>query len=1257
MKVRALLNIPDQVRKMDFTVTLTDGVAHPAQTVATYVVTPRLADTFDQALGLVHGALRDSRPQATYLHGSFGSGKSHFMALLSLLLANDDVAWSRPELHHLRAKYDFIGAKRPLQLQLHMLGKDSLEAAIYPAYLAHLDKHHPGAPLPGLFADVDLFDNAAELLDSLGDTKFFAPLNTDPSQTATTATTSTPDDDDDDWGTVPSAAWDRVAFDDARRSPDPARRRALLDALLRTHFKAFRSSASSFRPLDEGLFELTRHAASLGYHAVVLYLDELILRMSMGAADPKWLGDMVQSMVKLVESTHGRTIPVVSFLARQRDLADMVGDQLAGAENERLRDMLRLAQGRFGTLELHNEDLPAIVEKRVLRPISDEAAKQITDAFEDIRRKAQAAWGTLTAGSYDADDFRRLYPFSPSLVEALVALSSSLQRQRTSIKLLTELLVEHIDDLELGELVGVGDLFDVLATGDESAQGIMRERFRAAVQLYKHELLPMIQQTNGTTTPDACQRLREHHPVRIGCSNCPQLACRNDNRFVKTLLIAALVPQTGVLKDLTARRLVELNWGKLKTPIPGQEAKIATGKLRRWATQLGQLHVGEQADPQVSIELHGVDLKPILEQARAADSLAKRQVLIRDMLFQAMGVAKDTEFGVDRSITWRQTNRRGHLRFGNVRRMSAEVLRCPDEHDWRLVVDFPFDEPGHGPKEDERVIEEFREHESSWTLVWLPSFFSKAINDTLGELVVLDHVLDVSKTQLGSYIGHLSLEQQDLAITSMRNLQSQKRAAVFEAMRKAYGIASVGAEDRDLDPSQSVLRHLHTLQPGLEPHPGLAPDLDRALDKYVAALLQERYPRHPDFRVNPTPQRIERVLRNFDELVDRDDNKLAVDKDALEDMRGILGELGFIRAIEGAVLLRKDGTLQEIEQRRLQKGVEHPTAEDIVRWFDPDGRTGLQPDLAAVVVRAYARATSRTLVSGREPFAYKPGKPIPASVVLEKPDLPTAAEWSVALEVAGHAFGVALPGKALHADNLRRLHQELRRHLDLLGDAPTRLCGALARWMQVLDVEVDCPRRTTAQSAEALVAALQGQPPAAQVRTLAAFDAKTSRAAVGRSLGNAKDTCTVLDERLTLGVFQQLLAHAGDAQWQHVIDQVRVALRKDELNEALAPRVRQLAEEGQRLIMASGGLVTASPAPAARTPAGQAAPAATSTPTSTPGHAPLVARPLAASGKDAVLRALEDALAEVRAAIDEHGDAVALAGHVELVSTGRARPK
>lgn len=56
------------------------------------------------------------------------------------------------------------------------------------------------------------------------------------------------------------------------------------------------------------------------------------------------------------------------------------------------------------------------------------------------------------------------------------------------------------------------------------------------------DLAPRIRTTHATDTPEKCQRIREGARQDIGCSGCPQKACRNDNRLVKTLILAALIP-------------------------------------------------------------------------------------------------------------------------------------------------------------------------------------------------------------------------------------------------------------------------------------------------------------------------------------------------------------------------------------------------------------------------------------------------------------------------------------------------------------------------------------------------------------------------------------------------------------------------------------------------------------------------------------------------------------------------------------------
>ena len=103
-RVRDLLDLPDQVRKGDFVLKLTEGVVDPEKTAGDFGATPPLVDAFDRALGLVGSALRDGKSQAAYLHGSFGSGKSHFMEEY----AGDESARLHESLEHWEGRFDSI---------------------------------------------------------------------------------------------------------------------------------------------------------------------------------------------------------------------------------------------------------------------------------------------------------------------------------------------------------------------------------------------------------------------------------------------------------------------------------------------------------------------------------------------------------------------------------------------------------------------------------------------------------------------------------------------------------------------------------------------------------------------------------------------------------------------------------------------------------------------------------------------------------------------------------------------------------------------------------------------------------------------------------------------------------------------------------------------------------------------------------------------------------------------------------------------
>jgi hypothetical protein len=1135
--IRDLFDLPEQIRKGDFVHKLSEGVEHARETASSYVVTPAIAGAFDRALGLVAGSLRDGTSQAAYVHGSFGSGKSHFMALLSLLLEGNEDVWRIAELHALRGKHGFVGKAKLLQLRLHMIDKAGLEEAIFGGYVEHVRRVHPAAPVPALFGDAALFDDAATMLSRIGEETFFAPLNAAGEIVA------------EGWGEY-ATRWDRARFDEVVRSSDGRAREELFSALVKAWFPSY-TTTGRWTGLDEGLGVLTRHAKRLGYDGVVLFLDELILWLAGRAADVAWLHRETQKMVKLVEAQDAhREIALVSFIARQRDLADMVGEDYVGTDSFRLREFLKHWEGRYDVIELEDRNLPAIVEKRVLRPASPEAKRKLDDAFAQLRKGAGVAWTTL-AGSEDAEAFRKLYPFSPALVETLVALSNSLQRQRTAIKLLMELLVHHSEGLELGEVMRVGDLFDVLASGDDPADGVMRTRFASAKTLYQHTFLPLIRQRNGTASPEKCQRLRDDHLAWKGCSGCAQRACRSDNRMVKTLLLAELVPQVAPLRDLTASRLVQLNHGSLKVPVQGTEAGIAVTRLRDWASAVGQLRVGEGTDPTVKVRLEGVDVAPILEQARGADSTGARMRLVRDLLFEAMGVDATTDSGREHRVEWRETWRRGFIRFANVRKLGTEELRCPDDHAWRLVVDYPFDDAGFGPHDDERVLDDFvGKTAGSWTLVWLPTFFSKAINDLLGELVVLDHVLESTESRR-RYLADLSVEQQSRAQNDLESLRTQKRNRIRAVLEQAYGLRV--EQPGDLDGGLRVEQHLRLLQPGATIHATVAANLASALESYVPALLESRFPKHPRFTKKlTTRQTVEQLVARFGQLVDSADKRLVAERREIDDVRGTLVEIGLARVTESAIHLVEDRLLQDLDNRRKQQGLERPTVGQMRALIDPSGLMGLEPEAEDLVARCYARWSARTFVHFGRAYTPQAGATIPGDVELEKPDLPTPATWETALGNASKTLGIALPGRALHADNLKLFETKVREEVGRVSGGAKVLPEVIEHWLETLEIALDVDRARTARSGSVYVARLETLRARLLVDAIAEFPAETSEIALGRSLGSAEAVRRELQNQLALDLFAGLRGRADAAK---LLTDLEALLRQDETNAPLVDRL------------------------------------------------------------------------------------------------------
>ena len=120
-----LIDIPEAVHKSDFVISLASGVTDPERTLAEYVVTPQLVECFNAALSLITSATTDAKSKGAYLHGSFGSGKSHFMAVLHLLLQGNPAALGIPELGQVIAHHQpQLTGNRFMLVPYHFIGME-----------------------------------------------------------------------------------------------------------------------------------------------------------------------------------------------------------------------------------------------------------------------------------------------------------------------------------------------------------------------------------------------------------------------------------------------------------------------------------------------------------------------------------------------------------------------------------------------------------------------------------------------------------------------------------------------------------------------------------------------------------------------------------------------------------------------------------------------------------------------------------------------------------------------------------------------------------------------------------------------------------------------------------------------------------------------------------------------------------------------------------------------------------------------------
>ncbi len=1158
--LRDLFELPAQVRQGDFVLRLTEGVQKSDETLASYVLTEQLTKCFDRSLGLIQAALDTRSSKGTYLHGSFGSGKSHFMAVLMLLLEHHPAAWRIPELASVLGRHGWARDKRCLLVPFHMIGAKDMTSALLGGYVERVRKLHPDKAHPGVYRSEGILESARKLRGTMGDPQFFGALSA-----------GTPAGADDGWGTM-GGAWNAAEFEAAEKAhPTDERRVRLVGDLVATLFP-HTSDTGDFVDLDNGLAIVSQHAKALGYDAVILFLDELILWLAGYAANPGFVTQQGQLISKLVEAQNAnRPAPLVSFIARQRDLRELVGENMLGNQYVSFSNSMQWWEERFDVIKLDDRNLATIAQKRVLKPRNDAARLQIEHAFRDTERVRREVMDVLLTSHGNRDEFHKIYPFSPALMETLVALSSLLQRERTALKIMFQLLVEQQDRLKLGDLVPVGDLFDVLLSDAQPLSSALQEHFEQARKLYRQRLLPLMEADHGLTREAADQ---------LPADDSRAVAFRRDDRLAKTLLLSALAPEVESFKGMTVNRLAALNHGTIKTPIPGKEGAVVFNTLKRWAATVGQIRLGDEPSNQtVNVQLAAVDLDGILRAAGSEDNGGNRIRKVKELVYGMMGFQLADEFWIPHVFSWRATKRKCQVLFANVRELPDESLRNSDE-EWKVILDFPFDpEAICGPQDDLARLQKFQAQNvaGARTIAWMPSFLSKTAQNELGQLVLHDHVLAGSR--LDSYAGHLSAVDKSQARVLLENQRSALQQRVRSYLDAAYGI---GSEKSALDATHSLEpdQQIQSLDHGLNPPIPAGANLRQAVEQVLDAALAAQFPAHPAFDPDARTSGVvvKRVLEELESAASAPDGRWLIDGTLRRDVKALVGPLKLASTGDSHGVLQSHWKTHFL-QRAAQDGGPITVAK-LRKWIDDPQLMGLPTELQDLIVLTFALQTDRTFILHGGAVEPALGSLRPDMELREQP-LPDETAWRTALERAQAVFGL-VPGAVRSATHAAKLAMDLKAKAAECLPAVRELADELPRRMAALGLEsAESDRVRAVQEARQLVEVVRSATDRQVIESFAGVPVTSPLLVVGIALKTASAAHEAL-RQVRWEIFDAItkIEGAGAPIAARIRQELKDALMRDPQAIDLASSLRRLEGEATRLVISR-----ISPSPSAPTPA------------------------------------------------------------------------
>jgi hypothetical protein len=734
--IRDIYALPAEVPPCIVKIQDFDDPAVLQENVRDYVLSENVAAEMKRLVDrIVSSCVRHEAGTGHYLHGSFGSGKSHFMAILGLILQNNAAVWRKdhPIVAEIKARHNQWLAQHPiLVIPVYMLGQDSLQMACYNAANARLQAlDKPASEFSDAGKVIASFRAEADRYGDMVYDKFAESKN------------------------ISRQRFDKMASGSQEEQDDLAR-------YILEYRAPSRSEQKQLYPdkFSDGIAALSRHAKAQGFAGIVFMIDELILYLT-GKSGQDYQKEFNDLVALTDNSALDRDIPVWVIVAQQRNIADTVPED---ASEKHVREAMEHHKDRFPeTTRLADRELVPIIEERVLRVrngMEKERERIIAKTFDDLHPETR----DILLHDLTQEDFERVYPFHPALIRTLIDVSARLSRERTAIRLLYELLITRHPNLPVGALVPYASLFDVVFQPDSLYSGSRSEELEAVRDTYYQRLEPLLDDAYG------------NEPARADRARV----------LLKTILLCGL--SKSMRNDITVSRILHLNYQDLRGRTSFGSNQMIANILSDLSNRSELIHFHPNPQNPAGATAHieiasGVQLSDVLKRVSATQwqRIERFNELMRDLLG-----GKPIHNGVltNYKHTWRGTERPARVQFTNVAELSTNNIRLDNNDEFSLYIDYPFNvSEAFSRADDRKTIQRARSDLPQLPIgFWLPGEFTA---DDLRDLDEYAKMVEI-ETRPDQYLAEYGRTQRDELLSKIIGQKRTKSQTLRSRLLQLY---------------------------------------------------------------------------------------------------------------------------------------------------------------------------------------------------------------------------------------------------------------------------------------------------------------------------------------------------------------------------------------------------------------------------------------------------------------------------------------